>query len=455
MPVVSDIVASSNAIGARAVETGSKEFARMQAAATPFISYSINREDVLLNRLFGQRDSGFFVDVGAAHPVLDSDTKAMYDRGWTGVCIEPNVSFYRELVAQRPRDRNFNVAVSDEPGTLTFYEVVGSGLSTCDPEAVRHAADRGFEILTHQVETRSLRAILEEVAPPEIDLLKVDVEGFEFKVLLSNDWDRFRPRMVMTEATFPETPMRRPDQITPFLAAKGYRHVYFDGLNDYYAEQGFAVPAEVFDRPLNVFDNFVPYSHVLMTRSRDDLAREAEALRQEVEGRRGELAALAQALEARTGELGARKQECEALTVAAEARAQELQVLTRSFEALAQEHKGCQAIVTSLTSANSELEQSFRELDGQSALAAERRYALEIDVKRANQEVNKLRREIAGLISEGAETPPSTDYTSQLLREVEALRASTSWRITRPLRALARPRRTFNILMGRGPNGLG
>jgi FkbM family methyltransferase len=434
----------------------------MQAAATPFISYSINREDVLLNRLFGKRDSGFFVDVGAAHPVLDSDTKALSDRGWTGICIEPNVNFYRELVAQRPRDRHLNVAVSDQPGILTFHEVVGTGLSTCDPDEARRVADRGFEILTHQVETRTLREILEEASPLEIDLLKVDVEGFEFKVLLSNDWEHFRPRLIMTEATYPETPMRRPDQITPFLEEKGYRHVYFDGLNDYYAEQGFVVPDDVFDRPLNVFDNFVPYSQVLVTQSRDELARELEARTRELEARAQELGVLtrvsdarAQELEALTRVCDARAQELEAVARVHDARAQELEVLTRAFETLTSEHKACQATVASLTSDNSELQQSLRELDGQSSLAAERNYALEIDLKRANQELNKLRHEIAGLISEEAETRSSTDYTNHLLREIEALRASTSWRITRPLRALARPRRTFNILLGRGPNGSG
>ena len=92
----------------------------MPTRAAPFISYSLNREDVLLNRLFESKYSGFFVDVGAAHPVFENDTKALSDRGWTGINIEPNVSLYRELVAQRPNDRNLNVAVSDHSGDDHF-----------------------------------------------------------------------------------------------------------------------------------------------------------------------------------------------------------------------------------------------------------------------------------------------------------------------------------------------
>ena len=234
-----------------------------------FVSYSANREDVLINRLFGAQPEGFYVDVGAAHPVYENDTKALYDRGWHGINIEPNQSFFSELTAARPRDHNFNLAVSDEPGWLTFHEVVGTGLSTCDPEESRRAAAKGFQIVQRQIKAETLQHILEEVNPSAIDLLKIDVEGLELQVLRSNDWSRFRPTLIVAEATYPDSPIRRPDLLTPFLAEIGYRRVYFDGLNDYFIENDFALPDAIFDSPPNVFDRIAGYVEQNLVQERD------------------------------------------------------------------------------------------------------------------------------------------------------------------------------------------
>jgi FkbM family methyltransferase len=239
------------------------------SASSAFISYSANREDVFLNRLFAMRSTGFYVDIGAAHPIYENDTKALYDRGWHGINVEPNVGFFRELVAGRPRDCNLNLAVSDTPGNLTYHEVIGTGLSTCDPEEAARAAAKGFRVVQHQVESDTLRHILERARPSKIDLLKIDVEGFELRVLQSNDWTRFRPTLILAEATYPESPTRRPDELTPFLTGHGYHRVYFDGLNDYFVAQECNLPGNVFDCPPNVFDHFVPFLQHNLTRERD------------------------------------------------------------------------------------------------------------------------------------------------------------------------------------------
>lgn len=255
--------------------------------ATPFTSYSGNHEDVLLHRLFA-RDDGFFVDVGAGHPVLGSITKALSDRGWTGIDIAP-----------RP-------------------------------------------------EVPPLRTLLADA--PRIDLLRIGVPGAE-AVLASNDWDRFRPLLVMVAA----------DVSAPgLLAGHGYRHVHFDGLTDYYAEAGFDVPAGAFRPPVNGRD-FVPYREILLMEERDAARHRAEA---------------------------------------------------------------------------------------DAGLMGERIRALEVDLDRANREIVALRRQLAEKIAAGY-TIPASRPADQLAREIAALYASTSWRITRPLRALARPRRTLNILLGR------
>ena len=86
-----------------------------------FVSYAQNGEDVLLHRVFGGQETGFYVDVGAYHPVIGSITKAFYDRGWSGINIEPG-SVFAELAEARPRDVNLQMAVLDHAGEVAFVE---------------------------------------------------------------------------------------------------------------------------------------------------------------------------------------------------------------------------------------------------------------------------------------------------------------------------------------------
>src|SRR5262249_31332093 len=94
------------------------------------VSYAQNAEDVLLNRLFPD-GVGFYIDVGAHDPVHLSVTKHFYDRGWSGINLEPEPVGFAKLCDQRPRDINLNVGVSDHDGAMTFYEAPGAtGWST-------------------------------------------------------------------------------------------------------------------------------------------------------------------------------------------------------------------------------------------------------------------------------------------------------------------------------------
>jgi FkbM family methyltransferase len=240
-----------------------------------FVSYSINYEDVILRRLFPGKTDGFFVDIGAQHPELDNDLFGLYQMGWRGINVEPNPSYFALLQAARGRDRNLQLAVSDVDGEpITFFEVEGSGLSTCDEQQAMACTAQGYTIRRHDLLTSTLRRLLEHEDPPHIDIMKVDVEGFEEKVLAGNDWTRYRPDVVLVEATYPETPVKRPTNITANLAAVGYRHVYFDGLNDFYAEDSFVPPIGAFAPP-NVFDRFVRLETVGL---RKEIAALQEAL---------------------------------------------------------------------------------------------------------------------------------------------------------------------------------
>src|SRR5688572_29493242 len=96
------------------------------------ISYAQNFEDVILARTFRGISSGFYIDVGAWDPTVDSVTRHFYDSGWSGINIEPNPLFYERLVLERPRDINLNCAVSDAPEVGPFYVFDDTGTSTFD-----------------------------------------------------------------------------------------------------------------------------------------------------------------------------------------------------------------------------------------------------------------------------------------------------------------------------------
>lgn len=166
------------------------------------ISYAWNHEDVLLHRAFQDQHRGFYIDVGANHSVLGSITHNFYQRGWNGINIEPVVAEHRRLVRHRPRDINLNVGVSNEEGEMTLYGCRrNTALSTLSHE---ESLKLGVELIETTVSVLTLASICERyVGEHEIDFMSIDVEGFEQRVLESNDWSRWRPRVLVIESTVP------------------------------------------------------------------------------------------------------------------------------------------------------------------------------------------------------------------------------------------------------------
>jgi FkbM family methyltransferase len=167
-------------------------------------SYSQEGEDMILRRIFDGRPHGFYVDVGAHHPRRFSNTFFFYRRGWSGINIEPNPDGMREFRAERTRDINLQLGVSDRPGKLTYYLFDEPALNTFDGELVAQRLDTTpYKVIAKQeIAVERLDAILGQYMTVErkISFLTVDVEGLDLSVLMSNDWDRFRPECVLAEA---------------------------------------------------------------------------------------------------------------------------------------------------------------------------------------------------------------------------------------------------------------
>ena len=166
-------------------------------------SYSQHGEDIIIDKLLGEKKKGFYIDVGAHHPHRLSNTKRFYDRGWQGINIEPEYLSYKTFVSERPKDINLNVAVSKENGNIQFYKFFPPALSTCSSNTRDQYIAAGFSCSESvEIPTHPLRQIVEDYANDrEIDFLSIDTEGFEMDVLWSNDWEKFRPRVVCIEVS--------------------------------------------------------------------------------------------------------------------------------------------------------------------------------------------------------------------------------------------------------------
>jgi len=249
---------------------------RLPMSRDPFVSYAQNQEDVVLARAFHPDDgAGFWVDVGAGDPVLDSVTAAFAERGWRGVNVEPLPREYDRLCAARPADTNLRAALGATAGLgMLFVEPtpegerpdpdapIDRGASTMVPELVERYRADGQEFTPIEVPVWTLAQVVAEHVSGPVDFLKVDVEGFEREVLAGADWCSFRPRVVVMEATVPKSDEPAHDAWESMLFEVGYRFAMFDGLNRFYARADEPALLQALAIPANVFDNFVPYAWV-------------------------------------------------------------------------------------------------------------------------------------------------------------------------------------------------
>jgi len=230
----------------------------------PITSYAQNFEDVMLARAFPGA-AGFYVDVGANDPDVDNVTRAFYERGWSGINVEPLSENSAALRKKRPRDVNLEIAVGEEEGEITFYEVgKWHGYSTTDAAVAEQHRQDGLEVVEHKVPVKKLAAVLDaHSAGRTIDFLKIDVEGTELSVLRGADLARHRPKIIVLESKMPVTinMVDRVDEVpdrvedyADFLTPLGYHFVYHDGLNAFFLAEECRALEKAFNRPPGTFD---------------------------------------------------------------------------------------------------------------------------------------------------------------------------------------------------------
>jgi FkbM family methyltransferase len=168
------------------------------------ISFAQEGEDLVVARLFEQQARGFYVDVGAHHPTRFSNTWLLYRRGWRGINVDATPGSMEAFRRKRPEDINLELAVSSEAGHRRLYMFDEAALNSVSEELSAQRAKESHYSMSGTVDVLAmpLRDVLSEHLPPRIDvidLLSVDVEGHDLDVLQSNDWVKYRPRVVLVE----------------------------------------------------------------------------------------------------------------------------------------------------------------------------------------------------------------------------------------------------------------
>ncbi len=190
-------------------------------------SYSQEGEDMILNRIFEEKKTGFYVDVGAHHPMRFSNTYYFYRKGWNGINIDAMPGSMRLFDELRPRDINVETPVGPEGLRLKFHifnEPALNGFNVSLSEK-RDKEQSQYKIEENvYLETSTLSSILDKHLEEGhvLDFLSIDVEGFEYEVLSSNDWEKYKPKVVLIEALQSSLADIRESDVSKLMKKYGY-----------------------------------------------------------------------------------------------------------------------------------------------------------------------------------------------------------------------------------------
>jgi FkbM family methyltransferase len=255
------------------------------------VSYAQNGEDIVLWRALGHVPNGRYVDVGANAPEDDSVTKLLYDKGWSGVNVEPVPEFAERLRVARDRDVVIEAAVTRVDGeTITIHELPETGLSTLRAEFVTAdaAVEHGVRALT--VSTRTLQSIVDEhLGAEEVHFCKVDVEGAEADVLASVDLGSWRPWVLVIEATRPNSAEPTHVEWESTVLAAGYRFCMFDGLSRWYVSDEHADVQAALSFPACILDDYEKITAVRARECSEVLEQKVRHLENEVSQLQGDV----------------------------------------------------------------------------------------------------------------------------------------------------------------------
>jgi len=169
-------------------------------------------EDVVVRKLFlRSKKQGTYVDLGAHHPFIHSNTAWLWFKGWKGINVDANKRSIALFNKIRPHDSNLNLAIipasqySDGTRTVELYlpdeesSETGEGGITATASVNREVAQERKFKKTETVNAIDVQSLFEQHQLTEIDYLNIDVEGLDYQILLDIDYSKVTIHAISVE----------------------------------------------------------------------------------------------------------------------------------------------------------------------------------------------------------------------------------------------------------------
>ena len=203
--------------------------------------YSQSGEDVFIVEYFKNRDLGFYVDIGCFHPIMYSNTAALYSNGWNGINIDMNQTSIDLFNIIRKKDKNFCVALSNtqenREGYIDhFFSPINSLNKEFSNYTSKNISNRDHKTINLTTYTFEKFIESKNINVPNIDLLNIDVETFDFQVLEGFNLNKFKPELICIEMLNSKGDLQQ-DKYEAYLSKFNYSMINKIGLNGFFELQ--------------------------------------------------------------------------------------------------------------------------------------------------------------------------------------------------------------------------
>jgi FkbM family methyltransferase len=168
--------------------------------------FSQNDEEKYIIEYFfneNKNNVGKYIEIGSFHPTIFSNTRALFEMGWSGVLVEPSpicIKSLEEAYSDEPRIKLIQAAITDSDGEVKFYESKGDAISSTSIEH-KEKWEKGYDVKYNEITVKSISmdTFLKEYGQ-DVDFINIDVESTNWQLFnLIPDWFFNRLKMICIE----------------------------------------------------------------------------------------------------------------------------------------------------------------------------------------------------------------------------------------------------------------